>query len=355
MPMRVQRTLTGVGGVQGLDGQAHRHRKGLFVDLLDGAAATAIAEVFAVEWARVIDKEPSRVVSVLDSASLALCAAVSQWVGVTVEGAALRQRTDDLRAMIESGARIGPGHWRGLLARRRAERGLARTVRAVRRAPDAWGHPLREITTWTDVGGNPLPERIAAVEVLNVLRPTVAIARFVAFAAHAIAVRPGMRGRLAGDLSLQRSFVHEVRRFYPFFPVVAATAVQDVEFRGHTIPAGRRVLLDLYGTDRHPTECPRADEFVADRFAGPPDAFDVIPQGGGEVRTGHRCPGEAVTVAVLEASLRVLVDRPDWLAEASTVDNRTVPTTPSGGLVLHWLDWPPILRDTPRSRNHTPA
>jgi len=30
-------------------------------------------------------------------------------------------------------------------------------------------------------------------------------------------------------------------------------------------------------------------------------AYNLVPQGGGDPRSGHRCPGEAITIALLRA------------------------------------------------------
>jgi fatty-acid peroxygenase len=332
LPKRAQRTLTGVGGVQGLDGDAHRHRKLLFVALLDDQS-TGIAAAFAEQWQEMLRRRAGRRVSVLDSTSEALCAAISAWCGLPVRGEALHRRTRDLRAMIESGAKLGPAHWRGLAARRRAESALARTVAAVRHDLAACPpSPLRTITLHRDDRGDELPARIAAVELLNLLRPTVAIGRYVAFAAHALGTHADLAARLADDPVLRRSFAHEVRRFYPFFPAVAAIARCDVTFQGRRIRAGRRVLLDLYGTNRHP-ECPRADEFVTDRHLESPGLFDLVPQGGGDVASGHRCPGEPLTIAVIEAATGVLLDASP-VADPRPVDTRPIPTAPADGMLV---------------------
>ena len=194
-----------------------------------------------------------------------------------VAGGGLVARNRDLRAMIESAARVGPGHWVGLAARERAERGLVRLVESLRDAPSLQpDSPLARIALGRDEHGWLLSPRVAAVEVLNVLRPTVAIARFVAFAAHAMAVHAQPDGWLASPQARLR-FVHEVRRFYPFFPAVAAVASREVEFAGRPIPAGTRVLVDLYGTDRHPGECPHAESFDAGRFTTSPVPTRPIP------------------------------------------------------------------------------
>ena len=49
-----------------------------------------------------------------------------------------------------------------------------------------------------DPDGRLLPRRVAAVELVNVLRPTVAVAVYVAFVTHAPTVHPQWRERLHG-------------------------------------------------------------------------------------------------------------------------------------------------------------
>lgn len=51
----------------------------------------------------------------------------------------------------------------------------------------------------------------------------VAIARYCAFIVHALHLHPQERERLAvGGEDHCTAFVNEVRRYYPFFPMVAA-------------------------------------------------------------------------------------------------------------------------------------
>lgn len=77
------------------------------------------------------------------------------------------------------------------------------------------------------------------MELLNVVRPTAAVAWFVAFSAHALHRWPGNREPLAsGDIAHAAAFAHEVRRFYPFAPFLGGRAVTDLTWRGEHIPAG---------------------------------------------------------------------------------------------------------------------
>lgn len=225
LPLRAQRTLTGRGGVQGLDGNEHLDRKSMFVSLLDEVAVARLTELFVSELRdRLPGWERAGSVRLLDDCSEALCGAASRWLGLPADRGQVAPRTGALRAMIESGGRVGPAHWRGLLARRTAERVLSRHVRMLRLSDRNSGSPLATVAFHTDADGRLLPERVAAVELLNLLRPIVAIARYVSLAAFALHRWQLTDALTAGDAGLRRSFAHEVRRFYPFFPAIAAVA-----------------------------------------------------------------------------------------------------------------------------------
>lgn len=105
-------------------------------------------------------------------------------------------------------------------------------------------------------------------------------------------------------------FVQEVRRFYPFFPVVAARTRHEFEWKGYRLPGRTRVLLDLYGTDHDTRLWDRPDAFVPERFRHwDGSAFNFIPQGGGSHRNGHRCPGELITIELMKVAAEFLSAR----------------------------------------------
>jgi fatty-acid peroxygenase len=188
-----------------------------------------------------------------------------------------------------------------------------------------------------DADGELLDPRVAAVELLNIIRPTTAISWFLAFSAHAMIRRPQYRDRLAeGDPAFADAFAHEVRRFYPFAPFIGGRAPREVEWDGERIPRNAMVLLDLYGQNHDPDLWGDPYAFRPERFVGREiGAYDLVPQGGGDPRTGHRCPGEQITVAVLSAladrlaRLRFEVPEQDL-----TISLRRIPAKPAGGVVL---------------------
>ncbi|NUT57388.1 MAG: cytochrome P450, partial [Agromyces sp.] len=145
---------------------------------------------------------------------------------------------------------------------------------------------------------------VAAVELINLLRPIVAVARYLAFCGHALERHPDWRERLRTDASARNRFAQEVRRFYPFFPAIAGTVRRGFAWRGHEFEAGTRVVLDLYATNHDERSWTHPGRFDPERFATwvyDPDT--LVPQGGGDAATGHRCPGEGATVALMERFL----------------------------------------------------
>jgi fatty-acid peroxygenase len=148
---------------------------------------------------------------------------------------------------------------------------------------------------------------VAAVELINVLRPTVANARYMVFIAMALQAHPEWRERLrAGDTDLE-PFVHEVRRFYPFIPFIGGRVLQEFEWRGYRFAKDTWTLIDLYGTNRDPRSWDEPDAFRPERFKnrsiGP---FEFIPSGGGDHPTTHRCPGEWITIEQMKTVARLL-------------------------------------------------
>src|SRR5690606_8806230 len=108
------------------------------------------------------------------------------------------------------------------------------------------------------------------------------------------------RLRDAGSADYPQWFVQEVRRFYPFFPAAAAVVKQDFVWQGYTFPEGRRVMLDLYGTNHDPRAWESPETFSPERFSAWPDSpFTLIPQGGGDHFSGHRCAGEWMTIELM--------------------------------------------------------
>jgi fatty-acid peroxygenase len=341
VPARVQKTLLGVGGVQGLDGEAHRRRKALFMSLMSPSAVTRLGDFVAELWRdRLEEWERADRIVLYDEVGPVLCHAVHLWAGVPITPGQVPGRTNDLRAMIEAPAAVGPPHRRGRSARRRAEHGLGTLVKRVRAGTSAApeGSAAQVVSAYRDPEGQLLDGRVAAVELLNLLRPTVAVDRFITFAALALHAHPQWRRRLrGGDGREAELFVQEVRRFYPFFPMQAARVRTTFDWQGVHFPVGRRVLLDLYGTDHHPQLWEDPDRFDPDRFrSGHRGSYDFIPQGGGNHHAGHRCPGEWITIELMKRAVTILTGEMDYDVpdQDLRVSLRRMPTLPTSRFLI---------------------
>ncbi|UJV45417.1 cytochrome P450 [Streptomyces sp. AMCC400023] len=307
LPGPVLSTLFGHGAVHTLDGPAHRVRKEMFLSQLTGPKAVSdLVDHVGAAWDAAAESWPGRRSVVLfDEASRVLALGVCRWAGISLDEAAAVDTARDMVAMVDGFATLGTRHWRARRARSRSEAWLAGLVRDVREgaATAPAGSPLDVVVRHLDADGLPLDPHTAAVELLNIVRPTVAVCWFVTYAGHALRLRPDVRERLAeDDPEYAVAFAHELRRFYPFAPFVGGLAVTDLEWRGEPIPAGAMVLLDLYGQNHDPELWDLPYTFEPQRFLErPPQRDDLVPQGGGDRATGHRCPGEDVTVALLRA------------------------------------------------------
>lgn len=340
-PRRVKATLFGFGGVQGLDGDAHRHRKAMFLSLMTHEGIRRLAELAEEQWRAYAARwETSDRVVLHGQVREILCRAVCAWAGVPLGESEVERRTHDLGELIDSPAAVGPKHWQGRLARKRAERWTGGLVEQVRAGtlPAAEGSALQAVATHRDPGGELLDTRVAAVELLNVLRPTVAVARYVTFTAVALHEHPEYRQRLrAGEDDLLEPFVQEVRRFYPFFPFVGARVRKEFEWRGYRFPEGAKVLLDLYGTNHDPRSREKPEEFRPERFfARDGNPFNFIPQGGGDHHVNHRCPGEWITIELMKQALRFLTREIKYEVPEQDlrISLRKIPALPESGFAI---------------------
>ena len=334
-PKRFQKTLFGEGGVQGLDGEAHIKRKALFMQCMTKDSIASLNEKF-LEYLKDYSKKWERqeeVVLFKEMEEILMQAACS-WVGVMLYPHEVKNKTALMSMMIDASGGVGLRHYKGRLARKKAEAWLMAMVEEVRaKNPSEEKTILEEFCFYEDPNGELLDERVVAVEVLNLLRPIVAIARYITFAALALHQYPQYIERLRknDDGKLAHQFVQEVRRFYPFFPFVAAKVKQKFNWRGETFPKGRRVLLDLYATNHDSKIWTNPSAFYAERFMDWDESpFNFIPQGGGDHYHNHRCAGEWITIGITTAAVDFLVNeiQYDVLKQDLEIKMNRIPAIP---------------------------
>jgi fatty-acid peroxygenase len=345
-PIRVQETLLGQGGVQMLDGEAHRHRKEMFLSLMSPERVADLVRLttdqlvwYALKWSAI------ERVTLYPELQEILARAVCNWAGVPLAEEEVRTRTRQLSALFDDAGSVGPEHWRSRQARNASERWIADLVDAIRAGeyqPPEYTAAHR-VAFHRELNGELLPTHVAAVELLNVLRPTVAVSVYLVFVAHALHRFPECRERLLpGDPGYARAFVHEVRRFYPFFPATPARTRDAFEWHGYEFPANTRVMLDLHGVNHDHEVWTAPDEFRPERFGSwDGDAFNFIPQGSGDHRLDHRCPGEWITIELMLAATDFLTRRLSYVVPPQdlTIDESRLPALPRSRFVIEgaWL------------------
>ncbi|MDF0102872.1 cytochrome P450, partial [Staphylococcus pseudintermedius] len=86
---------------------------------------------------------------------------------------------------------------------------------------------------------------------------------------------------------------------------------------GFKLKKGTLTVLDIFGTTHDPELFENPYQFNPDRFDnwdGSP--FDLIPQGGGDFYTNHRCAGEWMTVIVMEETIQYFANKIDFVVPA---------------------------------------
>lgn len=339
-PKRVQKTLTGQNGVQGLDGEAHLNRKQMFMSIMTDENLKRLTDYTTEQWKVNSIKWRNNDIILFDEAQIIMCQVACRWAGVPLRKYEIKQRASDLGKMIDGFGAIGLRYWQGRCARNRSEEWIKNIICRIRsgKISPAKGTAAAIISQHLDQDKKLLSTQIAAVELINILRPMVAIATYITFGVLAMHEHPKYRKRFqTGDNAYKQMFVQEVRRFYPFTPYVAAQAKKSLIWKQYYIEKGTLVILDIYGTNHDARLWSEPYEFIPERFenwSGNP--FTFMPQGGGYSNTGHRCAGELVTVEVMKASLDFIANHLTYKVKKQNLKYRLsrIPTLPKSRFIM---------------------
>lgn len=341
VPYRIQQSLFGVDAIQTMDGDPHIHRKLLFMSLLTPPNQKRLAELAAAKWEASISKwETADSIVLFDEAKKILCRIACNWAGVPLDESEVTERADDFSSMVDAFGAVGPRHWKGRRARNRVEtwiRGVIEDVRNGKLKAEE-DSAVYAMAFHKDHDDKMLDAQMAAIELINILRPIVAISIYITFSALALHEYPAYKEKLQSRDSQQlKMFVQEVRRFYPFGPYLGARVKEDFSWNEHEFKQGMLVLLDIYGTNRDSRLWENPNDFRPERFRNwKGSLFDFIPQGGGETEKTHRCPGEMATVEILQASLDFLVNKIVYKVPAQELNYSLakMPTLPGDGFIM---------------------
>lgn len=337
LPKRVQKTLFGVSAVQTMDGQKHKKRKHLFRKILDKEQEKQLALIMLKKLEKAAKRwESMERIMLFDEVNEILCQTVCEWAQVPLMPNEESGRTEDFAAMVSNFGAVGPKYWKGKAARKRTERWLREVIKDTRCGklkPDR-DSVLYKISFYKE-NGKLLDLNMAAIELINVLRPTIAVSRFITFMA--LKIKEYREKLQAETEDYYEMFVQEVRRYYPFAPCLGAIVKKNFKWKGYKFRKGTLVLLDVYGTNHDPRIWKNPDEFMPERFSGNQrHLFDFIPQGGGDADKGHRCPGERITIELMKASLKFLACNIEFTMPVQKLyyDLKEVPSLPESGFVM---------------------
>lgn len=332
--------MFGEGGVQGLDGEQHQHRKGMFMHFMNNESVDVIESHFTRNWETALDEWINQDHIVLfHEAEKVLLKTACAWTGVPLTEDEAGKRAGQLSAMIDASGGTGWRHYKGRLARSEAENWLSTVVVEARQGikPVPSDSILHHIVYHTGLTGNLLPSRIAAVEIINLLRPIVAVARYLVYLAHALHENQVFTEPLKTEKKLNHCFVQEVRRHYPFFPFVAAKTVKSFDWHGVRFKKNTRVLLDLYSTNHDGKLWPEPNKFDPYRFREQSvNSFNLIPQGGGDFHKNHRCAGEWITIRLMEKGLDLLINKMKYNVPPQdlTISLSRIPAIPKSRFIM---------------------
>jgi fatty-acid peroxygenase len=317
IPKPIQKTLLGERSIMTTDDAMHRRRKEMFMSVMNPGSIQKLMDEMTEQWQTAISRwEQQPKVVLFDETQEILFRSACAWAGVPLDGTDVRSRTKDFATMVDAFGSAGPRHFRGRWARQRSETWMQEVIGQIRdgRLLAPQHTPAHAVAFYKEIDGQPLDTKLAAVELINLIRPIVAISWYITFAALALHEYPNWRNILQqGKQEELNWFVDEVRRFYPFAPFTGARVRTLFRWHGYMFQPDTLVLLDIYGTNRDPRIWDLPNEFWPGRFKNwQGDRFRLIPQGGGDYLTGHRCAGEWITIETTKLAVRFLTTYIDY-------------------------------------------
>lgn len=348
MPTPVLKTLFGEDGVQTLDGEEHHHRKNYFMDLMTPERMEDYREILEDKLKEKLEAQHGKF-ELFELSNIVLFEAIAEWSGINLGQLSEEEIKDLAKNQISmiSGAITSPtDHLKGISDRNDSEEWAQELIKEAREnpVPEKANHALYTFAQATDLKGELLPLEVAAVELLNIIRPTVALTVWMALMGDALFNKEGIYDELKADFeNLQDPFIQEMRRYYPFFPMLPAIAIDDVEIDGYHIPKDSWTILDLYGTNHDERFVDQPEEFNIRRYLGRAkdlsyeEEYEMIAQGGGKFREMHRCAGEWITLHSLRVFSDYLVNQYEFteVEQDWTIPMNQFPTYPKDRALLY--------------------
>lgn len=341
VPEIVQATLMGKHGVQTLDREAHFHRKQMFLSILSPDNVNEL-QMLLRSWLHAYSQKWMEIEQVVLYKELqeVLVRTVFSWAGLELSDAEFEQRKNELTLLFDGAGSVRK-HLKVRLARKSLESWMEEVIQDIRNNVSSIpvSSPISVVASFTDVNGELLSLHDAAVEVLNILRPPVAVSVYMVLTAHALHLYPEGRKRIkAQEAGYIDHFVNEVRRFYPFFPGLFAKVNEDFIWNEREFKKGTRVMLDLYGINHDKESWIRPQEFNPDRFKDwNGDRYSFVPQGVGDHALDHRCPGELLTIEFMRTFINFMTSEITYEVPTQNlfIDMQRLPALPKSQMIIN--------------------
>lgn len=214
----------------------------------------------------------------------------------------------------------GSPYRRAMKARRRADEIIFEEIKRRRRQRTDEGDLLSALIEKQDGDSEALTDQELRDQVVSLIAGGYeTTSALVAWALYAIHADPEIEGRLRGEIDANAgteapdvdewpyldAVVSETLRLHSPAGFAGRNAEVDVEFAGHTIPAGSLVVYSQYVTHRLSDHWPDPRRFSPERWLGEgnqrvePEPYTFVPFGGGY----RRCIGFAM--ATVEAKILI--------------------------------------------------
>lgn len=191
-------TLLGEGGVQTLDDEEHRNRKRYFLDLM--------TETRIEEWGLILKKEFLKAaidwmeqpeIVFYEEVKKVLTRAVCEWAGVPLPEKDVKKRTKQLANLFEMVAQTNHKFLQGVVSIKTSTKWAKELIEQVRKGElnPKEDTALYKIAFYKKIDGSLLELDPAATDLLNILRPSVAIAIYLAFVALTLHQFPEIKER----------------------------------------------------------------------------------------------------------------------------------------------------------------
>jgi fatty-acid peroxygenase len=340
-PMHVQKTLFGKKAIQGLDGAEHQKRKQLFMSLLSPEYEKRLLDLCAKNLERRSKEwENKSSIKLFDESKKVLFLSVCEWAAVPYPKKREKEFLEDFGYMIYSFGRVGSYYRKGKRSRKCVEQWIEQLIEEVRLGIFVVDKstPLYLMSMCKDVNGELVDIKIAARELINLLRPIIAIATYITFIGLALYENPECKEKLKGrDPLYLEMFCQEVRRYYPFSPFVGAKVKKSFRWKNCIFKKNTLVFLDLYGMMHDEKIWDQPYAFIPERFESRKKClYDLMPQGGGKIMTGHRCAGDIVTLKLMMVFTDFLVNKMEYTVPKQDlyIPLNQIPTLPRSGFVI---------------------